>query len=141
MITKYLTLLTISLLLTPAVNTVPNDVMGDFLVVYKDVVELGRLGIDVSGLVSKLSVALDLISDGSPDSLSKAESLINDVRSEVYRLKSEANYYVMYRSLYKYSIIAVLVLIPLAIYYLLPRIYLIIWFRLRRRWVVKYGRT
>jgi len=140
-ITKYLTLLTISLLLTPAVNTVPNDVMGDFLVVYKDVVELGRLGIDVSGLVSKLSVALDLISDGSPDSLSKAESLINDVRSEVYRLKSEANYYVMYRSLYKYSIIAVLALIPLATYYLLPRIYLIIWFRLRRRWVVKYGRT
>ena len=141
MITKYLTLLTISLLLTPAVNTVPNDVMGDFLVVYKDVVELGRLGIDVSGLVSKLSVALDLISDGSPDSLSKAESLINDVRSEVYRLKSEANYYIMYRSLYKYSIIAVLALIPLATYYLLPRIYLIIWFRLRRRWVVKYGRT
>jgi hypothetical protein len=115
--------------------------MGDFLVVYKDVVELGRLGMDVSGLVSKLSVALDLISDGSPDSLSKAESLINDVRSEVYRLKSEANYYVMHRSLYKYSVVAVLALIPLAIYYLLPRIYLIIWFRLRRRWVVKYGRT
>lgn len=141
MITKYLILLTISLLLTSAVNTVPNDVMSDFLVVYKDVVELGRLGIDVSGLVSKLSVALDLISDGSPDSLSKAESLINDVRSEVYRLKSEANYYVMYRSLYKYSVVAVLALIPLATYYLLPRIYLIIWFRLRRRWVVKYGRT
>lgn len=141
MITKYLILLTISLLLTSAVNTVPNDVMSDFLVVYKDVVELGRLGIDVSGLVSKLSVALDLISDGSPNSLSKAESLINDVRSEVYRLKSEANYYVMYRSLYKYSVVAVLALIPLAIYYLLPRIYLIIWFRLRRRWVVRYGRT
>jgi hypothetical protein len=115
--------------------------MSDFLVVYKDVVELGKLGIDVSGLVSKLSVALDLISDGSPDSLSKAESLINDVRSEVYRLKSEANYYIMYRSLYKYLVVAVLVLIPLAIYYLLPRIYLIIWFRLRRRWVVRYGRT
>ena len=135
---KYLLIL---LLLSSIVNTIPNDLMSDFLTVYKDVVELSRLGIDVDGLVSKLSLALDLIVEDSPESISKAESIVNEVRSEVYKLKSEANYYVMYRSLYKYSVVTLLALIPIATYYLLPRIYLIMWFKLRRRWVVRYGRT
>jgi len=135
---KYLLIL---LLLSSIVNTIPNDLMSDFLTVYKDVVELSRLGIDVDGLVSKLSLALDLIVEDSPESISKAESIVNEVRSEVYKLKSEANYYVMYRSLYKYSVVTLLALIPIATYYLLPRVYLIMWFRLRRRWVVRYGRT
>ena len=135
---KYLLIL---LLLSSIVNTVPKDLMSDFLTVYKEVVELSRLGVDVSELVSKLSLALELIGDGSPESISKAESIVNEVRSEVYKLKSEANYYVMYRSLYKYSVVTLLALIPIATYYLLPRVYLIIWFRLRRRWVVRYGRT
>jgi len=115
--------------------------MSDFLTVYKDVVELSRLGIDVDGLVSKLSLALDLIVEDSPESISRAELIIDEVRAEVGRLKSEVNYYVIYRSLHKYLVVAVLALIPVGIYYLLPRVYLIIWFRLRRRWVVRYGRT
>ena len=135
---KYLLIL---LLLSSIVNTIPNDLMSDFLTVYKDVVELSRLGVDVDGLVSKLSLALDLIVEDSPESISRAELIIDEVRAEVGRLKSEVNYYVIYRSLHKYLVVAVLALIPVGIYYLLPRVYLIIWFRLRRRWVVRYGRT
>ncbi len=135
---KYLLIL---LLLSSVVNVVPNDLVNDFLTVYKDVVELSRLGVNVDVLVSKLSLALELLSDGSSESISKAELIVNEVKSEVYRLKSEANYYVMYKSLYKYSVVTLLALIPVVIYYLLPRIYLIMWFRFRRRWVVKYGRT
>lgn len=135
---KYLLIL---LLLTSVINAVPNDLASEFLAVYREVLELDALGVDVSGLVSKLSLALDLMSDGAPESVSKAELIISEVRSEVSRLKSEANYYVMYRSLLKYSAIAAFALIPVATYFLLPRIYLIMWFRFRRRWVVKHGHT
>lgn len=113
----------------------------ELLSVYGELVRLSRLGVNVDDLVEDLSAALELINDGSSESLARARSILEDVRRRLEAVRSRASYEVAYRSLVKYSSVAVLAMIPLATYYLLPRVYLRIWFRARRRWVVKHGRT
>lgn len=116
-------------------------ITSEFLDIYKELVELSGLGVNVSELVKELSVVLDLISDGSVESITKAESILKDVRARLEVLKVRAGYEVLYANLVRYSMVASLALIPIATYLLLPRIYLKIWFRVRRRWVVRHGRT
>lgn len=137
---KYLLVITSLMLITSAAISA-YDLRGEFMEVYEGLVEVSELGIDVGPLISKLSTALDLINDGDPQSLTKAESLINEVRSELQVIRSRAGYVVLYLSLSKYLIIASLALMPIAIYYVLPRAYLMIWFKVRRGWVVRHGRT
>ncbi len=137
---KYL--ITLALLLSITIQPLSSeDLMSYFLTLYEDVVGLSKLGADVSDLVNDLSVALELINDGSPESLSRAQSLLKGIELRVESLKSRASYEVIYVNLIKYLTVAILASIPIATYYLLPRVYLGIWFRIRRRWVVRYGRT
>ncbi|MCS7108348.1 MAG: hypothetical protein NZ911_03030 [Sulfolobales archaeon] len=130
----------LTLLVVNAATTV-EGVRDEFLSIYEELVRLSQLGINVDDLVKDLSMALELINDGSGESLTKAKSILEDVRRRLEVVRSKANYEVIYKNLIKYSSVAILALIPLATYYLLPRAYLRIWFMVRRRWVVKHGHT
>jgi len=136
-----LILLLTSLLITYSVISVEassvDEVRKEFIDVYVDVAKLGREGINVTSLVHELSKALKLIDEGSNESLLKAKAIIDHVKSEVKRLKAEAPRIILMDNLRKYLIVAALACIPIAFYFLLPRAYLALWFRVRRRWVVE----
>jgi len=134
-------LLVILFLMVLVVHASVEDVEKEFLSIYKELVELSTLGIDVSDLIKELSVILELMDDGSNESITKAESLLKDIRTRLEILKSKASYEILYVNLIKYSSITLLALIPVATYLLLPRVYLKVWFKVRKRWVIRYGRT
>ncbi|MEM4498546.1 MAG: hypothetical protein QXH57_00320 [Sulfolobales archaeon] len=134
-------LLVILFLMVLVVHASVEGVEKEFLSIYKELVELSTLGIDVSDLIKELSVILELMDDGSNESITKAESLLKDIRTRLEILKSKASYEILYVNLIKYSSITLLALIPVATYLLLPRVYLKVWFKVRKRWVIRYGRT
>ncbi len=109
----------------------------EFIKLYVEVAELGKEGVNVTPLVHELSKALKLINEGTNESLVRAEYVLSHVRSEVESLKAESPRIVLMNDFRKYGTAAAIATIPVALYFLLPRAYLAIWFRVRKRWVVE----
>ena len=120
----------------PATSDVGN-VKEEFIQLYIEVAELGKEGINVTSLVHELSKALKLINEGTNESLIRAESILSRVRSELESLKAEAPRIILANNVRKYGAVTALASVPVVFYFLLPRVYLAIWFRVRRRWVVE----
>lgn len=91
-------------------------------------------GVNVTDVVKKLDEVVELYERGDID---RARDILNDIEVEVLELEKIADN--VYRSIVisKAITIAFLVSIPVAVYYFLPRVYLYIWFKLRRRWLVR----
>jgi len=91
-------------------------------------------GVNVTDVVRKLDEVVELYERGDID---RARDILNDTEVEVLELEKIADN--VYRSIVisKAITIAFLVSIPVAVYYFLPRVYLYIWFKLRRRWLVR----
>lgn len=119
-------------ILTPAI--VEADELDDMIApLLRDITELEEKHVDVSNLVGKLDEAVRLWSSGDRD---EALRLIEDVRVEIEKLKGEAwRYDLAYKARVALTSI-ILLLTPLAFYTLFPRIYLMLWFRFRRNWIV-----
>ena len=118
-------------------STDVEEVKKEFIEIYTNIADLGKQGVNVSLLVHELSRALKLINDGSNKSVSEAKTVLAHVRSEVESLKAKAPQIILMNNLRKYGTAAAIAAIPVAFYFLLPRIYLVIWFRVRKRWVVE----
>ena len=133
-------LLLITILITSylALCTDNIDILRDeFMNVYRDVVSLARRGIDVSKLVHELSKVLDLINRGDSESLTKARSMLIDISNQVEMIKSRASNVILINNIIKYSTVASIISIPILFYFLFPRIYIALWFRIRRRWIIE----
>jgi hypothetical protein len=91
-------------------------------------------GVNVTDVVRKLDEVVELYERGDID---RARDILNDTEVEVLELEKIADN--VYRSIVisKAITVAFLVSIPVAVYYFLPRVYLYIWFKLRRRWLVR----
>jgi hypothetical protein len=91
-------------------------------------------GVNVTDVVRKLDEVVELYERGDID---RAREILNDTEVEVLELEKIADN--VYRSIVisKAITIAFLLSIPVAVYYFLPRVYLYIWFKLRRRWLVR----
>jgi hypothetical protein len=91
-------------------------------------------GVNVTDVVKKLDEVVELYERGDID---RARDILNDTEVEVLELEKIADN--VYRSIVisKAITIAFLVSIPVAVYYFLPRVYLYIWFKLRRKWLVR----
>jgi len=94
---------------------------------------LSEKGLNVSKLAEELNEALDLAQAGD---LESAKSKLASVEDEVSRLEAEADRYYAVSTAVKYAKVVGLLLIPVAFFFLFPRVYLYIWFKSRRRWVV-----
>lgn len=117
--------------LTTCINVIyADDIYSEFLDLYTEVAKLAQQGIDVSSIVEKLREAHDaLTSGGNPD--------LSVIRAEIDYVKREASKMILYQNLVKGFSIVGLISVPILIYLLLPRIYLYMWYKSRRRWVVK----
>lgn len=101
---------------------------------YIRVYRLGREGIDVSDIVNDMNRVVELVNAGRLD---EADKLIRDIESRVARLETEAGDILFWENFRKYSVVAILISLPIVAYIFLPRLYLEAWYRLRRRWLVK----
>jgi len=109
------------------------QIVDDALRVLEKLQVLSEKGVNVSKLVEELNEALDLAQAGD---LESAKSKLASVEDEVSRLEAEADRYYAVSTAVKYAKVVGLLLIPVAFFFLFPRVYLYIWFRSRRRWVV-----
>ena len=99
--------------------------------------EAGRLyskGVDVAVVIEKLDNAIALYESGRVD---EAYVALSEARSMIMDLSSIADRVYYYNTMVKAVTVAVLAVIPIAIYILLPRIYLYVWFKTRRKWIVR----
>jgi hypothetical protein len=96
--------------------------------------ELYRKGVNVTDVVRLLDNAVKAFEDGN---YSEASRLLNASLNRIAELEAVADRIYMFNLFTKALIIAILAAIPLLIYIFLPRLYLYLWFRSRRRWVVR----
>lgn len=94
---------------------------------------LSDRGFNVSVYIGMLNDALNLIQDGR---LGDAEILLDEIEVEVVELEGIADQHYTWMKVLKYTRIALILLIPLLFYLLFPRIYIYLWFRFRRGWIV-----
>lgn len=115
------------------------NLFSEFLEVYREVVMLAKAGMNVSSLVGKLNEVLNLIEIS--DDESHIEELLHRIRVEVSNLEDRAREATIYNTVTKTVSVLVLASIPVAFYVLFPRVYLAVWFKVRRKWVVRSAPT
>lgn len=104
-----------------------------FLSIYDRVVDLALKGIDVHQYVSALNEALQLLESNKSG---EAVELMNRIDSDLRELESRAGNIVFTKTLSKYATATAILSLPVIVYFLLPRLYIYVWFRSRRRWVL-----
>ena len=114
------------------------DAYGEFIKVYIDVVKLAEKGLDVTHLVEELKKAHYLLLNNET---SEASLLLSSIKDEVKKLENNAPSLILYMNASKALLVALLASMPLIVYILLPRLYLYLWFKTRRKWVIKHEPT
>ena len=125
------------ILSTPVYAVDKDSLWNRYLELYKRTADLGRRGINVSSIVDELGIVLELINNGDDYSLKRASELLDSIEKKLVSLERNADNILLMENLRKYSIVGFIMSIPLLFYLLFPRLYLAIWFRVRRRWVVE----
>lgn len=98
--------------------------------------ELGLEGVNVTGFVKELNEALKLVNSGDNASMDRAVEILNDLEVRVSRAEASLPSLRVWRAVTTYAQVAVAASIPILAYFLIPRAYVALWFRLRRRWLV-----
>lgn len=96
--------------------------------------KLAGKNINVTDLTVQLNESLRLLQEGR---ITEAESLLERLEDEVAVLEASADTYYMWGIIMKYVRVALVLSIPLLFYLFFPRLYIYLWFRLRRRWVIR----
>ncbi|MCX8205512.1 MAG: hypothetical protein N3H31_07680 [Candidatus Nezhaarchaeota archaeon] len=130
-----LVMLVVALLSTASPADDPHP---EFYKLYGRIADLAVRGVDVDELVRLLSSALDLLESGE---LGEASRVLSELEGMVSELEEEASAIVLEKSIAKYATVAALLSFPVAVYLLLPRAYLYLWYSSRRRWLVTYERS
>jgi len=122
---------------TPVYAVDKDSLWNKYLELYTRTADLGRRGINVSSIVDELNIVLELIDKGDEYSLDKADELLDTIENKITSLERNADNILLMENLRKYSVAGAIISIPLLFYLLFPRLYLAIWFRVRRRWIVE----
>jgi len=109
------------------------SVWDKWLYAYRLVIELSRSGINVSEHLELLNQSLHYIEIGDYD---KASRILDQVIPELENDYIALGSYAFQENVRKYSIVAALLSLPPLFYYLFPRAYLEVWYRLKRNWIV-----
>lgn len=95
---------------------------------------LEEMGANVTGLVERVNDAVRLASTGRVD---EANRMLDGVEANITRLEPIVEHEYRIRLVEKYSLAGFLLALPLLVYWGLPRLYLALWYRSRRRWLVE----
>jgi len=105
--------------------------------IIKDLEYLSSRGVDVSNLTRRLDAAIRLY---EANRTSEAVSLLDNVSSDVQSLKAAAEEVYLRKTVAKYSLAVFVLSLPLVAYLVIPRVYVYVWFRLHRGWLVERRR-
>jgi len=111
-----------------------DQVISEALDLLKRVQKLSSKGLNVTALVSELDDVVELAQSGE---VRLAEAKLSSLRERVVELESIADRIYLASTILKYVKIAGVLSIPIIFYLLFPRLYLYLWFRARRRWIVR----
>jgi len=100
---------------------------------YKILYRISKMGVDVGDLVDRLDEAQKLLDKGD---VAGAEKIIDEVLENASRLEEEAGMIVFVNNVCKALTVSAIASIPIFTYFFFPRIYLELWYRLKRKWVV-----
>ncbi len=100
----------------------------------RDLEYLSSRGVDVSNITRSLDEAVKLY---EANRTSEAIALLDNISSEVNALKAQAEDVYFRSTVARYATVALILSTPLAAYIAIPRIYIYLWFRLRRGWLVE----
>lgn len=114
------------------------DVYTEFLHQYEEVARLAQQGVDVSDAVDMLKEVHSYLEENRAVD---AARLLNVTRLRIDALEREAPKIIVLNNLRKGVAVAALASIPILTYFLLPRLYLYLWYKSRRGWLVKHGST
>lgn len=145
--TKYI--ICMLLVLTPVFLTVYNGTIshGQGLVVKEElwsrikeifsiIEEAGSEGMNVTDVINDLNTAIYLLRKGDKDSLERAKVILDKAYTRANEILRELPEYRMNKYLSLYSRVALILSIPIMVYFLLPRLYLELWYRFRKHWVI-----
>jgi hypothetical protein len=91
-------------------------------------------GLNTSQVIKDLDKAVKLMDSGK---CREASELLSKASQELKVMSSSAGAEVMRKEAVKWSTVAVLASLPVITYLLLPRAYLRLWFRYRKKWRVR----
>lgn len=100
--------------------------------------ELSKTGMNITQYTQKLRQALQALHEGD---YQQTENILNQILPELQQLQANAGNYILKTSAIKYLTAAAILSIPPITYYALPRAYLHIWYKTRRKWITKTSRT
>jgi hypothetical protein len=95
--------------------------------------ELYSKGLNVSDVIEKLNRAIVLYEENRPD---EATRLVEEARSLIDDMSRVADRVYYTNMALKAITVTALASIPVLVYFLLPRAYLYLWFKSRRKWLV-----
>jgi len=95
--------------------------------------DLYSKGLDVNIIIEKLNNAVVLSEQGS---IEEAKKVLSEVRSLIVDMNAVADSIYFTNILIKGVTVASLVAIPVLVYTLLPRVYLYLWFKSKKKWLV-----
>lgn len=127
---------TLMALLTTSIPTplVQEDLLREIELIMKDLEYLHSRGVDVGLVIDLLNKAISEYSSGS---IEKAREYLEEAKRRVESLKMEAESTYIKIIAIKAVTVASLASIPPLIYFILPRLYLYLWFKLHRKWIVR----
>jgi len=99
-----------------------------------DLEYLNSMGVDVENLTKSLNTAIKLY-----ESNRSSEALLENLSAEIQVLKSRAEEIHFRMMLSRYLGAASVLSLPVVAYLVIPRIYLYVWYRVHRDWLVKKG--
>jgi hypothetical protein len=103
--------------------------------IMKDLEYLKSREVNVSSLIQRVNEDIKGL-EKDPGNATYIKDL-ESIRDEIKALKSDAENIYIINNIIRYSTAVGIGLVPVAVYILLPRIYLYIWYRTRRRWIVQ----
>lgn len=95
---------------------------------------LRSMGGNVTSLVEEVNKAIHYAESGDADS---ANRILDRVEANITSLEPVVEHEYKVHTIEKYGIVAFLLALPIIVYIGLPRLYLALWFRLRRKWIVE----
>lgn len=95
---------------------------------------LRSMGGNITSLIEEVNKAIQLAENGDIDS---ANRILDRVEANITSLEPVVEHEYKIQTVEKYGIVAFLLILPLIVYIGLPRLYLALWFRLRRKWIVE----
>ena len=125
------TILLLSLVILPVVLSSSFD--SEIGILVEEASELYFKGLNITEILEKLNRAITLYEEGSVED---ANRLLREVKSLIENSRIIANSVYLTNTVIKIVTISILIAIPLVVYFLLPRLYLYLWYKSRKKWVV-----